>query len=279
MSDYNSIKKTLSPLESDINEMLEKITASASHELDIIEWASPIPYFGNPTLSPIATVGLNPSNREFVDASGHELSSNSRRFHTLSSLNLASWKDVSPTQIKLIKESCTEYFSRNPYDGWFKSLDKLLAGTNSSFYSPLFHASHLDLIPFATSNKWAKLSTKQRQLLLQLSGNFLAKTIKHSEIKLLVLNGSTVVENFSTMTNVKFNKNPLEKWNLPRKNGKPILGISYQGEISKISGVDLERKVMVIGYNHNIQSSFGVTSEVRSEIQAWITEVARELRI
>ncbi|NMZ58613.1 hypothetical protein HBO25_07745 [Pseudomonas nitroreducens] len=259
--------------------MLSPLATAITNDLDIIKWASPVPYFGNPATSNIATVGLNPSNREFVDINGHELSSTYRRFHTLSSLQIESWSEATPNHINLIKDSCTEYFFRNPYDGWFKPLDKIISGTNSSFYSSLFHASHLDLIPFATSKKWAKLTNVQRQKLLYISNELLGKTIKHSAVKLLILNGSTVVEAFSTMTNVKFDKRPLEAWNLPRKNGRPILGISYRGVISKISGIDLGRSITVIGYNHNIQSSFGVTSLVRQEIQTWITEIAREINV
>lgn len=264
----------LYPLESTIKDMLGHLHPNKTPDLDIIEWASPIPYFGNPTCSHVATVGLNPSNREFVDAGGRELSSDHRRFHTLSSLVLESWDKASHRDLKLIIDSCTEYFFRNPYDGWFKTLDKLIRGTNTSFYSPLFQACHLDLIPFATSKKWAHLTTHQRQTLLEISKNFLSDTIRSSSIKLLILNGKTVVENFSAMTNTKFEQQLHEEWSLPRRNERPILGVSYKGEISRISGIELENRITVIGYNHNIQSSFGVTNKVRTEIQSWITKMA-----
>jgi hypothetical protein len=52
----------------------------------VIEWGCPVPCFGNISRARVATVGLNPSNREFVDETGHELAGEFRRFHTLASL-------------------------------------------------------------------------------------------------------------------------------------------------------------------------------------------------
>ena len=101
--------------------------------LDIIEWASPIPYFGDPSKAEIATVGLNPSNREFVNPNGFELTGSERRFETLTSLGISSWKSAKKDHLYKIYTSCTEYFFKNPYDGWFKSLDKILGKTSFSF--------------------------------------------------------------------------------------------------------------------------------------------------
>ena len=39
----------------------------------IIEWSCPIPVFGNIERSRVATLGINPSCREFLDKSGMEL--------------------------------------------------------------------------------------------------------------------------------------------------------------------------------------------------------------
>jgi hypothetical protein len=40
---------------------------------NVIPWACPIPSFGDLTRARVATLGLNPSNREFVDERGNEL--------------------------------------------------------------------------------------------------------------------------------------------------------------------------------------------------------------
>lgn len=270
-------EKSSDGLLSAIQHMLELLSSSEIEDLDVIEWASPIPYFGNPAISSIATLGLNPSNREFVDIKGTELKNEARRFETLSSLNISGWDQAERKHIELIQNSCTEYFFRNPYDGWFRVLDKLISGTGTSFYSPLFHACHLDLIPYATSIKWANLKTKQKNKLLKLSGSFLGEVVNSTDIRLLILNGKTVVENFSLMADAKLEKIETDEWRLPRNNGTPVKGFSYAGTISEISGLKLNRALSVIGFNHNIQSSFGVTSEVRNSIQSWITLKAQEV--
>ncbi len=133
--------------------LLKRLNNPLSIGSDIITWGSPIPSFGNFSHAKIATVGLNPSNREFVDGLGIELKGSNRRFHSLNSLGLTRWDDIEQRHLKVIAESCQEYFNRNPYDNWFKKLDNLISGTAISYYFPSSQACHLDLIPFATSTK------------------------------------------------------------------------------------------------------------------------------
>src|SRR5688572_24685867 len=103
-------------------------------DAQVIPWGSPVPAFGDATSADIATLGLNPSNREFVDSSGVELDGGFRRFHTLGSLRIASWAHATAQHERLIWESCRFYFRRNPYDGWFRQLDALLSETDASYY-------------------------------------------------------------------------------------------------------------------------------------------------
>ncbi|MBZ5875516.1 hypothetical protein [Chromohalobacter israelensis] len=259
---------------STLKRMLDTQISLSGSNLEIIEWASPIPYFGDPSKAEIATVGLNPSNREFVSTEGFELTGSERRFQTLDSLEISSWELAKKDHLYKIYTSCTEYFFNNPYDGWFKALDKILGSTSFSFYSSLFHACHLDLIPYATEKKWAYLSTSQKAELLKVSKSFLGETVKNSPIEILILNGKTVVDTFSKMTDISLRAYRKEEWTLPRNSGSGVSGVAYEGELSTISGIPMGRKIKVLGYNHNIQSSFGVTTEVRSHIQAWINKSA-----
>lgn len=260
-----------------LRDMINLISDQPLNNLEVISWAAPIPYFGDPCKATIATVGLNPSDREFVSSDGMELTGSFRRFQTLASLELTDWFNLSAEQLESIHSSCTEYFSRNPYDAWFKPLDLLLKGTNDSFYSSLFHACHLDLIPYATGIKWAYLKPGQRASLLAISASFLGEVLKYSPIKILILNGKTVVENFERATGVSFRKESVDAWDLPRKNGNNIQGFSFEGVISRMSNIDIGRDVHVLGYNHNIQSSYGVTSSVRLSIQEWISRKTKEI--
>jgi len=66
--------------------LLNRMDSAAFDGTSVIRWGAPVPSFGDLSSSLVATVGLNPSNREFVDVAGHELRDTYRRFHTLGSL-------------------------------------------------------------------------------------------------------------------------------------------------------------------------------------------------
>ena len=257
--------------------LLERLDNKVLSKAQVIPWSSPIPSFGDLSCSKIATLGLNPSNREFVDIQGKELDGKFRRFHTLKSLGLRKWSDARAAHRKMILESCSQYFYQNPYDGWFKGLDKIISGTKASYYNSSIKACHLDLIPYATACKWTELTTQQRALLLDLAGDTLGLLLKDSPVSLLILNGQTVIDNLQKITGVNFEKDTISDWTLPRKSGVGVKGFSYRGVIGEVAGVQLNRKVHVLGFNHNIQSSFGVTTKVKSEIRHWVTTSAEEI--
>ncbi len=234
-----------------------------------------MPSFGDPFRAKIATLGLNPSNREFVDRSGSELIGAARRFHTLTSLGLSRWSDATLMHTRLIWDCCKTYFSRNPYDIWFKQLDHLLGDTTASYYGDQSGACHLDLIPFATACKWTDLSHRQRDFLFSIAGNALGVLLRDSPVQVLVLNGRSVVVNFERVAGIELKKEAMKGWELLRSSRLNVAGIAYKGVITRLSGVPLKRRVLVIGFNHNIQSSFGVTREVRDSIRSWIGRTIR----
>lgn len=255
----------------EISILIDRLLDRRVDSTSIISWAAPIPFFGDLKRSEVATVGLNPSNREYVDTDGEELNGPLRRFHTLRSLRLKNWKEIKPAHLKMINDLCINYFSGNPYDEWFKRLDFLISGTNRSYYFPVGKACHLDLIPFATSNKWATLSLREKRLLLDISKDTLGILVNASPVKTLILNGITVVETLKAISNIDFEKRRMPTWTLPRSVGEGIAGYSFRGKLSSIGGVHLNREVIVYGYNHNIQSSYGVTTKCLQSIRNWIT--------
>src|SRR5438045_226057 len=103
--------------------LLDRLDSPALAETDVIGWGCPVLFFGDLSNSRVATLGLNPSNREFVDEAGIELSGCVRRFHTLQSLGLSSWSQASAMHLELIINNYCDYFDANPYDVWFKRLD------------------------------------------------------------------------------------------------------------------------------------------------------------
>lgn len=243
---------------------------------NVIPWSCPVPSFGDLSRSRVATLGLNPSNREFVDGSGNELDGPSRRFHTLKSLGLARWADANARHLQLIIESCRVYFRRNPYDSWFKKLEYIISGTKASYYDASAKACHLDLIPYATACKWTALSRHQRSSLLAAAGDTLGLLLRDSPVRLLILNGNSVVEQFQDIAGIRLEKQAMRDWSLPRQSHSGVTGFAYKGVVQDLSGVRLEREVLVLGFNHNIQSSFGVTTQVTAAIRRWIARTADE---
>jgi hypothetical protein len=96
---------------------------------------------------------------------------------------------------------------------------------------------------------------------------------------MLVLNGMTVVSNLERISGVSLQKSLMTAWTLPRKTNGGVKGYAFRGKISNLGGIELDREIDVIGYNHNIQSSFGVTKQVQNAIRQWVSEIAKEVMV
>jgi hypothetical protein len=256
--------------------LIDRLDSPAVSGTGVIRWGCPVPSFGDLSTSQVATLGLNPSNREFVDESGDELQGASRRFHTLASLGLASWEEVDARHLRLILESCCNYFLGNPYDRWFKRLDQVVAGAAASFYDASCKACHLDLIPYATVRKWTELTMRQRSSLLAIAADTIALLLRDSLIRVLILNGRSVVELFQDVAGIYLEQQEMPAWSLVRRPKTDVTGMAYRGVAHAISGIQLPREILVLGYNHNLQSSFGVTNEVIYAIRDWISRAVNE---
>lgn len=256
--------------------LINRLERSDISRANVIKWGCPVPSFGDLSRSQVATLGLNPSNREFVDEAGSELQGAARRFHTLGSLNIKSWAEVDARHMRMILESCCTYFRGNPYDRWFKRLDQVVSGTKASYYDDSHAACHLDLIPYATARKWTELTTQQRSLLLSISGDTLGLLLRDSPVRVLILNGKSVLRQFQEIAGVILESREMPTWSLPRQSKPDVTGIAYRGVVDTLSGISLGRQLLVLGFNHNLQSSFGVTTEVVHAIRRWIARASRE---
>ncbi len=254
--------------------LVSRMEESAARDAQVIPWGCPVPTFGDVTRAKVASLGLNPSSREFVDEQGQELLGSNRRFHTLRSLELESWAAAESRHLKYILEACLHYFTGNPYDRWFRRLDFVISGTGSSFYDRQRPACHLDVIPYATARKWTDLSTRQRGQLLDLSRDALGLLLRHASVEVLVLNGQSVVTLFQTATGMTLGKREMPAWSLPRRSGAGVTGVAYAGLVDTICGYRLPEPIRVLGFNHNLQSSYGVTTRVVDAIRSWITSAA-----
>lgn len=261
-------------MEKTLQALLGRLAEPDIAQANVIRWSCPVPVFGDISRARVATVGLNPSNREFVDDEGEELDGVHRRFHTLRSLGLSDWVDADISHIEQITECCRDYFTRNPYDAWFGQLDRLLTRTASSYYRNEAAACHVDLAPFATFCKWTGLTRLQQTTLRRAGTSALGELLRGSSIKLLILNGQSVVEQFETICDVRLEWQDMTTWQLARHGRSPVRGLAYTGVVNVVGSIDLGREVVVAGFNHNIQSSFGVSNAVRDAIRDWIGTIA-----
>ena len=241
----------------------------SAEEPEVVRWASPVPFFGRISDSTVATVGINPSNREFVGANGIELDEENRRLPTLASLDLDNWSRADGGDIRTLTTACLAYFERNPYRLWFDVLERMLKLGGFSYYGGA-RAAHLDLVAYATGTKWGALAPALRKRLITRGRETLAEVIRDSPVEVLVLNGRSVVNEFVVSAQVALTATPVPGWTLPRASGRGVGGIRYSGTLTSLAGIEFDRTVRVIGFNHNLQSSFGVTRSV-------VQQIAREV--
>ena len=242
---------------------------------DILPWGSPVLAFGDLSTARVATLGVNPSDREFLDPSGQELRGRRRRFHTLHSLGLDSWAKADARHMRMIIDTYRSYFLRNPYDSWFRRLDFVIGGTGVSYYDPDGTACHLDLVPYATGRKWSDLGARQRTLLLDVNRDVLGNLLRDSSVDVIVLNGSSVVRQFTKLTNADLESRAMPSWSLAHGRSGLVRGLGFRGRVEVIGDTVLDRSILVLGFNHNLQSSWGVRRDVSRSIRRWITRYAR----
>jgi hypothetical protein len=124
------------------------------------EWtvpnALPVLFFGQIDRACVATIGLNPSDREYVSESGVELTGPRRRFETLGSLGLQGRHELDANSAERATRRMARYFDpSSPVYAWFRPLERVLTGLGASFLDG--SAAHLDLVQEPTAPTWSKL--------------------------------------------------------------------------------------------------------------------------
>lgn len=236
----------------------------------------PVLAFGDIAGAEIATIGLNPSDREFRKVDGTELSGNQRRFPTLESFALNSWLEADHRHLDTILSSYSSYFLRNSYDGWFKRLSHLIEPSGFSYYFPYLNACHLDIVPVATEQKWGELTQRQQEILIEMYGQVLISILASSNIHTVILNGMGVINRFAKQYNVKLSSQRIVDADLRSETRNAVPAYGYSG-ILEATGLDDEvRRIRVLGFNHNIQSTFGMTNASIQAISEWLVQNLNE---
>ena len=210
--------------------------------IPVVPGSTPVVAFGDVRNAEVATLGWNPSKVEFLDRHGDELKGAEQRLETLSSLGGSDLSLATVHSIRSVFEGCNGYFQRRPYRRWFDRLEKILCVLGKSYYAGT--ACHLDLVQWATDPTWGRLEPTHKKTLLEADLPFLLKQLSQEHIGLLLLNGSGIARAYSEML------------------GCELTETVVTGKISlKLFSGWTAHGARVIGWNKNIQSSFGVSND------------------
>jgi hypothetical protein len=221
----------------------------------IIERTTPIISFGDVAHARVATLGLNPSRREFYEH-GSELDGPKRRFETLDSLGVPSLVDASGEHLERVIGRCYSYFHGYPYRDWFDQLEAVLRPIGVSYYDQ--SACHLDLSQWATDPTWGRLSSNVQATLMAEDAPFLRRQLEHEHIELLLINGNGVTHGFRRAFGITL----IEQER-----------VSDATVTTRISTAKLGR-IQVVAWSTNLQSAHGVTNELRRKVRESVARFA-----
>lgn len=224
---------------------------------EILQNSTPVICFGDLFNSKTATLGLNPSNKEFVDNNNNFLSGNDLRFQDCFSLYQKDLTKLGAEETELVLHNCTDYFKINPYRKWFDVLEKnILKKINVSYYNNT--CCHLDIVQWATSKKWGEVDKINRDILLNSDYPFLIQQLENQEINLLLVNGISVFNILNEREHLIIQQD--ETIRISNETCR-MIKFYFQKENKNING---------IAWSKNIQSSVGLTSEMRESIGNWV---------
>jgi hypothetical protein len=170
-----------------------RIRRPAPADLPIIPWSTPVVAFGDARTAKVATIGLNPSKREFLDKNGEELTGAKRRLETRSSLGVSDISAASLDVIGKVFEGCNGYFERCPFNIFFGRFKNILEPLKVAYCAGT--ACHLDLVQWATDPVWGKLKHDEKESLICADLPFLKEQLSQNNsprIRLLLLNGAGI---------------------------------------------------------------------------------------
>jgi hypothetical protein len=149
-------------------------------------------FFGDLFRAEIATVGLNPSDREYVAKDGHLLAGPAQRFETLDSLDAQTRADLTDEQCKTAVDRMRDYYEpgKPVYGSWFTALGRVVEGFGGSFEDR--SAAHLDLVQESTQPVWGELPRAERDALLAQDLPFLDWEIRSFPLRAVICTGKTV---------------------------------------------------------------------------------------
>lgn len=236
--------------------VIQMIRRKAPDNCSVLDASTPVVSFGDFRKARVATLGINPSDREFLKPNGDWLSDAERRLATLVSLNAVSTETLTNEQVAEVFETSNNYFQKNPYRSWFGYLEKILSsGFAASYYDG--SACHLDLSQWATRPKWKDLSEVQKQTLLDDGVPHLRAQLNLENITHVIVNGSSVWNEIKRSNLAEFQDVETLTYGKQQKSCTMRIG---SGENTKF-----------LGWTANIQSNPGANAkEFTDRLGEWL---------
>ena len=180
----------------------ERIKKPIESNMNITGGTTPVIYFGDFDSAKACTISINPSDREFLDQEGNILSGGEERLCSRKKIGKKNEDTLSNDNVKSILNSCSSYFSNNPYRQWFNRMECMINkfgysygysydGTND--YLKKERCIHLNLIQWSTTPFWSKIGDdeiKKQHLYNDIS--ILTFLLDSKRFENIIINGSTV---------------------------------------------------------------------------------------
>lgn len=232
------------------NRLEERLRRPAS--ASTVPGSLPVLFFGDLFSAQIATVGLNPSRREYTTARNEELDGPGRRFETLSSLGATDRASLTSEQCDAAIATMRAYFDPGkPAYSWFASLSRVVQGMGLEYGRR--EVAHLDLVQEATDPTWSALNSQspgEARALLEQDASFLRWQIDAFPLRALVCNGRTVLDQVIGLTEAEVVAR--------EKVGR----LTWSVAISSVG----DRRLAVVGWNIPLARPTGLTAEGQVEL-------------
>lgn len=212
----------------------------------------PVLFFGDLFTAGVATVGLNPSDKEYLGRGGAELKGTARRFETLTSLGVADRASLTDEQCeRAIQRMRTYYQPDKPVYGWFRALNRVTRAMGYSY--EVGEVAHLDLAQEATNPTWSKLAQTSPAEFAALRSTdlpFLRWQLETFPLHTVICNGRTAFTEVCRLTDGQV-----------KEKGELKLLTWFVGEAT-LNG----RRVELVGWNRPLARATGLGARGEEEL-------------
>jgi len=238
------------------SEVIQRARARIPKGLNVTPQSTPVVSFGRPYQARVATLGINPSDKEFNTSSGLLLPPDRKRLVDREVLTMDDESELHLEDAERVVEGGYSYFE-NPdrvYKKWFSWMETYaVVPSGASYFDGT--ACHLDLVQWATSPVWRDLDPgRVQRVLLDSDVEFLRFQLTTYKIPLLLLNGRAVLNQFMAIGIADLE----EEKNVPMRAG------SHRCQFF----VGMFEGTKVLGWTNNIPSQ--TPQPNRQTISSWI---------